>query len=209
MMLFHHVPSFVQLIMPHYVWHKNRTEKNVFLTFDDGPVPGITDFVLEELDMRQMKATFFMVGDNVSKHPALARRVKTQGHRIGNHTHNHINGSLLPADEYLENVTKCQATLQEVLDIRPNIFRPPYGRLTSQQRKDISKTHQVIMWDVISGDYNQHQSPELCLSKIKHYTRNGSIILFHDQVKTERLVFSVLPQFLDFIQAQGYRTELL
>lgn len=208
-MLFHHVPSFVQGLFPGYVWHKNRKEKAVYLTFDDGPVPGVTDFVLEELAKRQMKATFFMVGDNVVKYPSLATKVKTQGHRIGNHTHNHLNGNLFSTDEYLENVGKCQSSLEQVLDVKTDLFRAPYGRMKRRQRKMISQTHRIIMWDVVSGDYNTQQSPVQCLAKVKRYTRNGSIILFHDQKKTEKIIFSVLPEFLDFILTRDYRTNLL
>lgn len=208
-MLFHHVPSVVQSLFPGYVWHKNRKEKAVYLTFDDGPVPGVTDFVLEELAKRRMKATFFMVGDNVVKHPLLALRVKSQGHQIGNHTHNHLNGNLFPADEYLQNVEKCQLAISQLLDVQTVLFRAPYGRMKKDQRKVISQTHQIIMWDVIAGDYDPRQSAERCLAKAKLHTRNGSIILFHDQKKTEKILVSVLPEFLDFIQTQGYRTDLL
>lgn len=208
-MLFHHVPSFVQGLFPGYVWHKNRKEKAVYLTFDDGPVPGVTDFVLEELAKRQMKATFFMVGDNVVKYPSLAIKVKAQGHQIGNHTHNHLNGNLSPTHEYLKNVEKCQLAINKLLDVHPTLFRAPYGRMKKDQRKIISQTHRIIMWDVVSGDYDTQQSPVQCLAKVKRYTRNGSIILFHDQKKTEKMIFSVLPEFLDFIQTRGYRTNLL
>ncbi len=208
-MLIHHVPSFVQGLFPKYVWHKSRQEKAVYLTFDDGPVPGVTDFVLEELAKRQMLATFFMVGDNVVRHPSLAIKVKEQGHQIGNHTHNHLNGNLFPTQEYLDNVEKCQSTINEVLDVRTTLFRAPYGRMKKDQRKSIAQTHRIIMWDVISGDYDIRQRPEQCLAKIKQYTCNGSIILFHDQKKTERIIFSVLPAYLDFIQRQGYHTNLL
>lgn len=208
-MLFHHVPSWVRLLFPQYVWHKSRGEKAVYLTFDDGPVPGVTDFVLEQLAQRGMKATFFMVGDNVVKHTELALRVKGQGHQIGNHTHNHLNGRLFSTEEYLKNVEECQSAIIESLDTVPKLFRPPYGRMKAGQIKAISKTHQITMWDVVSGDYDPRQNPERCLMKVKQYTRDGSIILFHDQKKTEKILLDVLPDFLDFIDAQGYRTGLL
>jgi peptidoglycan/xylan/chitin deacetylase (PgdA/CDA1 family) len=208
-MLFHHVPSLVQLFFPRYVWHKNRREKAIYLTFDDGPVPGVTDFVLEQLAYRGMKATFFMVGDNVLKHTELARRVKDQGHQIGNHTHNHLNGRLFSPVEYLRNVEECQSTITKVLGTAPVLFRPPYGRMKLEQIKAVAQTHQIIMWDVVSGDYDPRQDAKRSLAKIKRYTRNGSIILFHDQMKTEKILLAVLPDFLDFIQAQRYRTALL
>src|SRR5690606_5419919 len=208
-MLFHHVPSWVHLFFPQYVWHKDRHEKAIYLTFDDGPVTGVTDFVLVELSQRGMKATFFMVGDNVVKHTDLARRVKNQGHQIGNHTQNHLNGRLCSTEEYLLNVEECQATITALLDSPSVLFRPPYGRMKAEQVKAVAETHQIIMWDVISGDYDPRQSPDRCLAKIKRYTRNGSIILFHDQKKTEKILLQVLPSFLDFIQAEGFRPALL
>lgn len=208
-MLFHHVPSLVQLFFPRYIWHKSRREKAIFLTFDDGPVPGVTDFVLEQLSQRGMKATFFMVGDNVLKHTELALRVKSQGHRIGNHTHNHLNGRLFSTADYLANVEECQSAITKWLDTVPILFRPPYGRMKVRQINTVSKTHKIIMWDVVSGDYDPQQTPERCLAKLKQYTQNGSIILFHDQKKTEKILLAVLPDFLDFIQEQGYRTALL
>ncbi|MEX2594720.1 MAG: polysaccharide deacetylase family protein [Anditalea sp.] len=208
-MLFHHIPTPLQLLFPYYVWHKSRKQKSVYLTFDDGPVPGVTDFVLEELAKRQMKATFFMVGDNLLKHPGLALKVKQQGHQIGNHTHNHLNGHQCSSGEYWENFARCQAAIKEVLDIRPYLFRAPYGRIKKQQRKKISRTHQIIMWDVLPGDFNRFQTATVCLAKAKQHTQNGSIVVFHDQKKTEKILLEILPDFLDFIQENGYQTDLL
>lgn len=208
-MFLHHIPTLVPLFLPQYIWHKSRKEKKVYLTFDDGPVPGVTDFVLKQLALRQMKATFFMVGENIVKHPKLAIKVKQQGHQIGNHTFNHLNGYHHNSGEYMANFARCQSTIQEVLDIGVQLFRAPYGRLRRQQRKIISKTHQIIMWDVIPGDFDKYQSTGLCLTKAKQYTRNGSIILFHDQDKTGKILFEMLPDFLDFIQSKGYQTAIL
>jgi peptidoglycan/xylan/chitin deacetylase (PgdA/CDA1 family) len=208
-MLFHHVPSLVQFFFPQYVWHKNRKEQAIHLTFDDGPVPGVTDFVLEQLSQRGMKATFFMVGDNVVKHTELALRVKSQGHQIGNHTHNHLNGRLFSTEAYLRNVEECQSAITALLGTAPTLFRPPYGRMKLGQIKAVAQSHQITMWDVVSGDYDPGQNPGHCLMKLKQYTQNGSIILFHDQRKTEKILLAVLPDFLDFIQEQGYRTALL
>ena len=208
-MLFHHLPRFIPVLFPYYVWHKSRKEKVVYLTFDDGPVPGVTDFVLKELAKRRMRATFFMVGDNIVKHPELALKVKGEGHQIGNHSHNHLNGYSHLTRDYVANVEECQATINRVLGIQPKLFRAPYGRLKTEQRKQLSRTHEIIMWDVIPGDYDLSQNPALCLSKAKQHTQNGSIILFHDQRKTEGILFQILPDYLDFIHARGYRTNIL
>lgn len=208
-MLIHHVPSAVQLLFPQFVWHKSRLERSVHLTFDDGPVPSVTDYVLDQLDKRQMKATFFMVGDNVVKYTDLALKVKRQGHQIGNHTHNHLNGYHCSNERYVENFEKCQETLLENLGVDAELFRAPYGRIRRQQQVAISKTHQMIMWDVIPGDFKKGITAKDCLSKARKHTRNGSIVLFHDQQKTGKILSEVLPDFLDYIQEEGYQTALL
>lgn len=208
-MLLHHIPTPIQLLFPYFVWHKSRKEKSVYLTFDDGPVPCVTDFVLEELAKRQMKATFFMVGENLLRYREIALKVKLQGHQIGNHTHTHINGHQCGTGEYLEDFTKCQTTIQEVLGVRPHLFRAPYGRIKKLQREEISKTHQIIMWDVLTGDFDRKHSAAFCLEKARKHTQNGSIVLFHDQKKTEKILYDMLPVFLDFIQKNDYQTDVL
>ena len=208
-MLLHHVPALLSLGFPQYIWHKSREEKKVYLTFDDGPVPGVTEFVLEELSLRQMKATFFMVGENIYKHAGLAKKVVQQGHQIGNHTHQHLNGRQSSRETYWENFIQCQLAIQEILGRRVHLFRPPYGRLKRDQRKDILKTHQIIMWDVIPGDFERSAIANSVLYKTQKYTRNGSIILFHDQIKTEKILRDVLPDYLDYLQRKGYQTGVL
>jgi peptidoglycan/xylan/chitin deacetylase (PgdA/CDA1 family) len=208
-MFLHHIPDLVPWGFPQYVWHKSRKEKKVYLTFDDGPVPGVTDFVLEELSLRQMKATFFMVGENIYKHVGLAERVIQQGHQIGNHTFHHLNGRQSSREAYNDNFIKCQQAMLDVLGRTVYLFRPPYGKIKRQQRKDISCTHQIIMWDVIPGDFELSASATGVLSKAQQYTRNGSIILFHDQIKTEKIIRNILPNYLDYLQNNGYQTGIL
>lgn len=209
MVWMHHVPSLIPRIFDKFIWNKSRDEKTVYLTFDDGPVPQVTDFVLNELSKRGMKATFFMVGANVEKHPNLAKEVFQSGNGIGNHTFNHLDGFRNPDSLYLENIEKCQNILQDKLDFSPSLFRPPYGKISKTQSKLILEKYQIIMWDVLSGDYAKDQSPEKCLSKTMKYSKNGSIILFHDQQKTERVVKRVLPEYLNFINDKGYQTGIL
>jgi len=209
MVWMHHVPALVPKIFSKFVWNKSRDEKTIYLTFDDGPVPGITDFVLHELSKRGLKATFFMVGANVEKHPNLAKEVLQAGNGIGNHTFHHVDGHRTPDSIYMEEIGKCQKMLHDTLQINAVNFRPPYGKITKTQSKLVLEKHQIIMWDVLSGDYDPNQSPEKCLSKSIQYSKNGSIVLFHDQQKTEIVVKKVLPDYLDFIKDSGFQTALL
>lgn len=209
MVLMHHVPAIVTKLFSGMLWNKCRKENKIYLTFDDGPVPGVTDFVLEELDKREMKATFFMVGDNVKKHPQLALNVAEAGHGIGNHTFHHLNGYYASFDNYLSDIESCEYVFEEVLEQNSSLFRPPYGKLTKKQFEAIKSKYQVVMWDVLSGDYDQRQSSAKCLSKTKKYSRNGSIILFHDQLKTQQVLKKILPDYLDFVQDTGFQTAVL
>ncbi|EOZ96888.1 Polysaccharide deacetylase [Indibacter alkaliphilus LW1] len=191
------------------LWNKSRSENKIYLTFDDGPVPGVTDFVLDELAKRKMKATFFMVGDNIRKHPALAKKVADAGHGIGNHTFHHANGYFTALEKYLSEIKACQQIIFEVLERKTTLFRPPYGKLTKKQFKAIHSNYQIVMWDVLSGDYDGDQPAAKCLHKTKKYSRNGSIVLFHDQLKTEKVLYKVLPPYLDFIKESGFQTAVL
>lgn len=209
MVLLHHVPSIIPKLYPDMLWHKDRGENVIYLTFDDGPVPGVTEFVLEELGKRDQKATFFMVGDNVKKNPILAKKVYQAGHGIGNHTFDHPNGFHTPVSAYLESINSCDNVLQETLGIRTKLFRPPYGRLTKKQQLSLQDHYQIVMWDVLSGDYDSGQAAQKCLLKTKKYSRKGSIVLFHDQEKTAQIIREVLPPYLDYIQSQGFQTGVL
>jgi len=209
MTFIHHIPSLVPKIFPQMIWHKERNEPKVYLTFDDGPVPGITDFVLEELEKRAMRATFFMVGDNIRKYPDLARQVVEMGNSVGNHTQHHVKGFSHSCQDYLQEVALCQSQFEETIEVRPRIFRPPYGQLTHGQLKSLLPDFQVFMWDVLSGDFDRDQTAEVCLAKTKKYTQNGSIIVFHDQQKTKEIIREVLPPYLDYLVLKDFETAIL
>jgi peptidoglycan/xylan/chitin deacetylase (PgdA/CDA1 family) len=200
------------------IWNKDSTEKFVYLTFDDGPIPNVTTFVLNTLKSFNVKATFFCIGDNISKHPEVFERIKADGHAVGNHTHNHLKGWKTDDKTYIDNFWQCQALTNT------NLFRPPYGRIKkSQIRKLVSswqltvgkklKTEnselQTVMWDVLSGDFDLRLSPEKCYQNVIKNTRNGSIIVFHDSLKAwDRLEYA-LPKSIEYLLQQGYQFKTL
>jgi len=178
-------------------------EKRIFLTFDDGPIPDVTPFVINTLKNYHIKATFFCVGENIKKHPELFNCLTENGHRIGNHTHNHLNGWKTPDDIYLHNIKQCQQL------IHTNLFRPPYGRGRRSQFKRLQETYDIIMWDVLSGDFDIHLSPDKCLSNVIKHTRNGSIVVFHDNVKAAPRITYALPRAIEHWLDQGYAFGVL
>lgn len=204
-MVVHHVPRLIQKVFPDYTWHRDRESREIYLTFDDGPVPGVTEKVLNILNHYNYKATFFMVGHNVTKYTSLAKEVLAAGHLIGNHTYYHIKGNKNSTHTYLADLVKCQDTIREALDIDPIHFRPPYGRITSDQAKAISKTHQVVMWDVLTGDYDTDLSSDTIIRKTIKHTQNGSIIVFHDQEKTADRLPNILIDFSKYVSDQGFQ----
>jgi peptidoglycan-N-acetylglucosamine deacetylase len=192
-------------LYPSFTWHKSRTEKKIYVTFDDGPIPEVTEWVLDVLQQYNATATFFCVGDNIRKHPQIYEQVKHAGHRIGNHTFNHLNGWKTSEHVYLDNVKKFQMVAGEEV----HLFRPPYGKITRRQSSIIRGTHQIIMWDVLSGDFDQKLSPENCLHQSIRHTENGTIIIFHDSLKARKSLEYVLPQYLKHFHSLGYTFEKL
>lgn len=202
-------------LFPHFTWKIGTEHPDIYLTFDDGPIPEVTEWVLEVLEEYKVPATFFCVGDNIKKHPQVFEKILKAGHRAGNHTFNHLSGWKFSKEEYLENIEVCQATMnefdlfKEIEKSRLPLFRPPYGRIKKSQAVPLRDTYHVIMWDVLSGDFAQSISAQKCLEKTIKYSRNGSIIVFHDSVKTERKLREVLPNFLSTMIEQGYNFKLL
>ena len=197
------------------IWNKSRSEKIVYLTFDDGPIPNVTDFVLNTLKSFDIKATFFCIGDNIIKHPEVFERLKIEGHAIGNHTFNHLKGWKTDDETYIANSLKCQDLTQT------NLFRPPFGRIKKSQVRKLKSVFsyqfqtnkpktascelQIVMWDVLSGDFDINLSPEKCLQNVIKNTENGSIIVFHDSLKAfDRLKYA-LPKTIQYLSDKGYQ----
>jgi len=200
------------------IWNKDSTEKFVYLTFDDGPIPNVTSFVLNTLKSFNVKATFFCIGDNISKHPEVFEQIKAGGHTVGNHTYNHLKGWETDDKTYIDNFWQCQALTGT------NLFRPPYGRIKKSQIRALANSWQLtlgqelktenselqtVMWDVLSGDFDLKLSPEKCYQNVIKNTRNGSIIVFHDSLKAwDRLEYA-LPKSIEHLLQQGYQFKTL
>ncbi len=192
-------PQFIQSLFPNYTWRIPSQEKMLYLTFDDGPIPDVTPWVLEQLHNYKAKATFFCVGDNIRKHPQVFDQVVAQGHAVGNHTFNHLNGWQTDNIDYFHNVRHCAN-----LAAHSVLFRPPYGRLKPKQAQFLLRHYRIVMWDVLSGDFDPKLSAGQCLANVVNNAEPGSIIVFHDSRKAEDKLRTVLPQVLEHFTAEGY-----
>lgn len=184
--------------MPQLLWHVKDSKSSIFLTFDDGPIPEVTPWVLDQLDRYKAKASFFCVGDNIIKYPELFNKLKLNGHFIGSHTFNHLSGWSTNTGEYLENVHKGASL------VPTNFFRPPYGRITPAQFKILKNYYQIVMWDVLSGDFDPFIKPEICLNNVIKNTKPGSILVFHDSLKAWKNLEYTLPRVLDHFTKLNY-----
>jgi peptidoglycan/xylan/chitin deacetylase (PgdA/CDA1 family) len=202
----HRTPRFLKWLFPSYTWKIETTEKVIFLTFDDGPIPEITDFVLDQLALFDAKATFFCVGENIHKHPSIFNRIITEKHTVGNHTYNHLKGWQTTDNEYLKNINLCKKAILEA-DIDSHLFRPPYGRVKRSQSKILESEYKIIMWDVLSCDYDKNLESEKCLQNTINATKSGSIVVFHDSIKAEKNLKYVLPRYLSHFSKLGFRFE--
>jgi len=203
---------FIKTIFPNYIWRMPTCEKIVYLTFDDGPTPEITNWVLNQLQKFEAKATFFCVGNNIEKNPAIFNQIIADGHTIGNHTFNHVKGWNTSANDYVNEVEKCEETIEKssVKRQKSRLFRPPYGKIKPSQAKLLrSKGYKIIMWDVLSGDYDTTISKEKCLKNVLHHVESGSIIVFHDSVKAFPNLEYTLPKTLSFLTEKGYKMKAI
>ncbi|HMZ47030.1 MAG TPA: polysaccharide deacetylase family protein [Chitinophagaceae bacterium] len=197
----------LKALYPTFIWNKSREEKVIYLSFDDGPNPTVTPFVLDLLKQYKAKATFFCIGKNVVHFPALYHQIINEGHSVGNHTQHHLNGWQTKTEKYIHNIQTA------ALQIQSNLFRPPYGRIKRAQANKLTKNSsnpfQIIMWDVLSGDFDTNISGEQCFINVTNNTENGSIIVFHDSDKAwERLSYT-LPKILELYSKQGFEFKAL
>ena len=197
-------PKFVRRLFPKRVWAFPNSKNSVYLTFDDGPIPLVTPWVIEVLKQYKAKATFFCVGDNVIKHANVFQQIIEEGHSIGNHTYHHLNGWSTKTKDYINNCKKCEDSLNRVQDYKSSsnpLFRPPFGKLTLKQSKTLQeKGFHIIMWDVLSADFDAKISNKKCLENVLKNIKPGSIVVFHDSLKSYDKLRYVLPKVLDFLK---------
>lgn len=203
-MLIEQPPILYRLLFPGSYWRKPvEGKKTIYLTFDDGPIPQITPWVLDLLDKYDIKATFFCVGDNVRKHPDVYQMVLDRGHHVGNHTFNHLQGIRTLSKRYIENAYMASKY------IKSDLFRPPHGHVRIHQYFSLRKKYKIIMWDVVTRDYSKLMTPEQVFENVKKYVRDGSIIVFHDSLKAEKNMKYALPRSIEWLKDQGYIFELI
>ena len=192
------------------MWSKEQNEKVVYLTFDDGPTPQITDWVLQQLQQYNAKATFFCIGKNVEEQPEIFQRLLDSGNAVGNHTQNHINGWRNSTDFYLNNIEECENAIGNLPNQQQKYFRPPYGKITPRQATAVlQKGYKIVMWDVLSADFDQTITPEECLQNVLNNVLAGSIIIFHDSEKAWPNLQFALPKVLQFLKENDFECELL
>jgi peptidoglycan-N-acetylglucosamine deacetylase len=199
-------PRWLQWLYPNYTWKKNTTAKKIYLTFDDGPHPVHTIFVLDELRKINAKATFFCIGKNVELYPEVYSKIIAEGHTVANHTQNHVKGRSTNDNTYLENVLQASSVIES------KFFRPPYGSIKNSQAKLLqaqSPAFEIVMWTVLSADFDQNITKEKCLQNVMENTTNGSIVLFHDSKKAHERMCFALPKFLEHFNKEGFTFEVL
>lgn len=186
---------------PRATWRMDKRRRAVYLTFDDGPIPEATPFILETLAKFNVKATFFMVGDNVRKYPKLYERIVAEGHQVGNHTFNHWGGFRHTTKAYSANTEKANEL------IHAHLFRPPHGWMRWEQYFWLGRKYRIVMWDLVTRDYSKHLTALDVVNNVKKFTRNGSIITFHDSLKSIDKLRTALPEVLQWLKEQGYECK--
>ena len=207
-MRYYKTPSTLQRVFSSFVWKIPQEKPTIYLTFDDGPIPELTPWVVEMLREYKAKATFFCVGDNIQKHSAIFRNLVQEGHSIGNHTYSHLNAWKTDKKIYLQDIQKCQYEIEK-REVKTRFFRPPYGKLNFYLRKEVEKNHQIVLWDVLSYDFDEQVSRETCLKNTLQNCENGSIIVFHDNIKATRNLIYTLPRLIEHFSEKGFTFDKL
>ena len=202
-MYFVRTPRILQKMCHRLTWRMPTEARKLYLTFDDGPIPEVTPWVLEQLAAYDARATFFCVGENVIRHGDILEQVVASGHSIGNHTHRHLNGLKTGSMAYFRDVAQCA----DVLD--SNLFRPPYGKLRPSQMRHLQERYRIVMWDVLSGDFDRSITSRQCLANVVDNVQPGSIVVLHDSLKAEPHLRYILPRILDHFAEKGYTFEAI
>jgi peptidoglycan/xylan/chitin deacetylase (PgdA/CDA1 family) len=207
-------PQIIKRLFNNLVWDIPNTENKIYLTFDDGPIPEITEWVLSILKENNIKATFFCIGNNIQKHPEIFNTIINDGHSIGNHTFNHKNGWKTTTADYIENVELCQKQLlnlkSKILSLKSNLFRPPYGKIKPSQSNKLRKLgYKIIMWDILTADFDKKTSKEKCLENATQKVTSGSIIVFHDSVKAYKNLEYALPKAIQILKEKGFMFDVI
>ena len=202
--------SLIKKVFNNLVWDIPNSDKKIFLTFDDGPIPEITEWVLDILKSEEIKATFFCIGDNIKKHPEVYKRILAEGHQTGNHTFNHLNGWKTETNHYIDNFKLCETECLKLNTEHSFLFRPPYGKIKPSQTKAIRNLgYKIIMWDVLSYDFDPNIIPEKCLENVISNTEQGSIIVFHDSKKAEINLKFALPKAIQILKNKGFIFDVI
>ena len=202
-MYLHHPPQWLRGLFPQITWKLPTDEKIIYLSFDDGPEPSVTPKVLKLLDDYKAKASFFCIGEKALKEKKLLEEIRQEAHAIGNHSFTHLNGWSTNTKDYLADIEKCK----QVIDSK--LFRPPYGKITPPQLRALLPTYKVVMWDVMSGDFDMNLKKEKCLKMLIKYTEKGSIPVLHDSIKASEKLMYVLPQILDHYSSKGFKFKAI
>lgn len=198
-------PYFIKVLLKRSItWQINTNEKNIYITFDDGPTTNITTWILKTLEQYKVSASFFCVGNNIKKHPEVFKSIIEAGHTVGNHSYNHLSGWKCSSAQYIDNIDKCEK------HIGNGLFRPPYSKITPTQIYKLrSKKYTIVLWSVLSGDFDEKITKEKCLNNVIQNTCKGSIVVFHDNLKAKNNLFYVLPQFIEHFANKGYTFKSL
>ncbi|OED39307.1 polysaccharide deacetylase [Flavobacteriaceae bacterium (ex Bugula neritina AB1)] len=200
-------PSLLKFLFPKYTWdfYNTTIKKTIYLTFDDGPIPEVTEFVLDQLNQYNAKATFFCIGENIKKHPTIFKKIIKEDHTIGNHTMNHLKAWKNNTTTYIENISACEEQIYKHTTIKNKLFRPPYGQISTSKLKLAQELgYEILLWDIVAKDWEKSLSPQQCAKNVISNSQSGSILVFHDSIKAYKNLKYALPKVLEYFTNKGY-----